>query len=477
MLGYDENSLVSELTGSSNKSRDQARDFLEKFVQHPIHIPPLTEYQILELINKEFEQIEASTNHIFPNRKDSLTLDSWHKFLKTPRAIYRYSSQLKTFLGLHAPGEIDLADFAIITLLRLEHPEYYALLASSKNALTLYSDREKDVWTNLGVTKSKKGSKAKSVEEIIHKLFLDKANASDDTYSSARIHHNDYFDRYFFQGIPENDVSDSDVKKAISSIQEGDSSHMELLFNGERRPSLDNIILRKISNFSGWRDIGTTAPLSAIKFLINKIDSFSGKSGTFLFSNRQTVTSLVSAMLFNLPKETPAKEILDLFEDIRNSKNFTQFLYEISDVAYKHPTEVLSKILEEISAPILDDFIHHVLEGNDADLKTPVNFQISTLTAFALERTKERLKQEELMGLDFWDLVSRFVNIREENWPSGPSTIMTGINWSFFDELIKNNLIVPKISDLEEEINDRDVSWLNRKRFAKREIAKNYSAQ
>lgn len=247
LLSYDELTILDVLTHTNLIGSDEvgrARDYMEKVIQVRFDVPQLQPDDVLDLSNGALRELGDATGHSLSEEQMSRFSTAYFRFiaprLATPRSIRRFFAQAR-LLSPRLLGELDLADFLILTWLRTFESGVYALLQRRRTELIggVISGRSRDA--SEIARESKKAHEAwekslrnagtrqehiDSVLSAVASLFPRLADALNRIveYPAAeppRIAHDEYFDRYFSAGISERDIADSTVRKAIADTESG----------------------------------------------------------------------------------------------------------------------------------------------------------------------------------------------------------------------------------------------------------------
>lgn len=135
-----------------------------------------------------------------------------HERLQTVRAVKRFCAQADLYYSL-VRGDVNGTDFLIISYLRLFFPGAYNCLPAWKNELTSldYSDSNFLTWeTRLSSAGVSSQDERIHVIKVLRTIFPNEFG-SPSKFRSTGVSDPDYFDRYFLFGIPEGDVSDTQV--------------------------------------------------------------------------------------------------------------------------------------------------------------------------------------------------------------------------------------------------------------------------
>lgn len=147
LIAYDNDSLVRALSGSFSSEYNSVwiNKYIEKFVQFPVYVPPISEHKLEKYINdrlkyrnlKVYSMLDSAFHH---------NLSIFVDFLDTPRSLIRFLNQFELAISDYEEGEINYSDLLIITLIKFHFPEIYFSIYKNKHILTLnrrnYSDHK-----------------------------------------------------------------------------------------------------------------------------------------------------------------------------------------------------------------------------------------------------------------------------------------------------------------------------------------------
>ncbi len=475
LIAYDEAGLLSsiEAAGSAVKSPERAQDFLEKFVQYPIYLPPLIESQIIDLLNSSLDPVIASSNHRFDASGGRLSFArAWVDLLDTPRAIHRFAAQLRLVLPLHRPKEVDLVDVLLLTLLRLHAPKVFEAVSRAKSALSAsYSAKDPFDWSLvLGDRVSPELSAA--VQEIIERLFPGTSSRGAAKIDPPRVGNPDYFDRYFLQGIPDDDVADGSVQFAIDQANQGADTFLQLLLMDAKSTAKRGAIFSKLQRLSSWGEEPGAAPIAAFATIVSHLNSLAADSGSLLPSSRQRADRWVGQMLLCLPLDVPASEVADALGSIDDEVERLVLLENIAYAGNLIPPPGVVDVAAEVAGSLLEILVKNVSEGDSAEETGVIERWTLLLRTVALEKGRQRLTDALRDGLLPDDLAARFVAI--SHWSGGSDGVrleIGGFLWDAYHELLPRGL---ETSDPEPEGDSsvKDISWPSRRQFALRELSR-----
>jgi hypothetical protein len=241
LLSYDEKTLLDVIaqTDLSKNDTARARSYLEKMVQVKIDLPRMNSTQQLKLVNSAHDEVlrrnKISMDDEDTRRVSSAYVECMAGYLNQPRAIKRFFAQVDALYPL-VDGEVNFADFTLLTFLRTFEPNVYQLIIDHKQELThmdsgidfreeSHQDRRKR-W--LEFVKSTDVKDEEKIFDLLSHLFtVIKSARHNATYTSdqkdeqlqKRVGSVDYFDRYFVFGVPEDDISDGRIIELVRQLQ------------------------------------------------------------------------------------------------------------------------------------------------------------------------------------------------------------------------------------------------------------------
>ncbi|WP_169748241.1 KAP family P-loop NTPase fold protein [Microbacterium azadirachtae] len=245
LLSFDESTVFDAISGSSlvgNGGRSRAREYMDKVVQVRFDLPRIRPVDSLELLNRGLNEIGEATAFLLDERGTNRFSEAYGRFLTlrldTPRAIRRFLTQVRMYAPMLA-GEVDAADFLVLTWLRTAEPGVYAMLQAHRDSFvgsaerllyvptTTQGDERRKIRDEWSMRIRDAGTRGSDVDGVIEALsFLFPVFASkcgtefrdDDVSFSSRVANSDYFDRYFSFGVLDDDISDVVVERALTVV-------------------------------------------------------------------------------------------------------------------------------------------------------------------------------------------------------------------------------------------------------------------
>lgn len=474
LIAYDEEGLLSSIedAGSSVSGNERAHDFLEKFVQYPIYLPPLIESQIIDGLNEALDPVIAASNHRFEAADGRLSFArAWVDLLDTPRAINRYAAQLRLILPLHRPGEVDLVDVVLLTLIRLHAPHVFESISRSKSLLTsTRSSKEAFDWTPI-VGDGVPARSVRAIQELVARLFPATENRGG-AVDPPRVGNADYFDRYFMQGIPDDDVADSTVRFAIDECNKGDSRHLDVLLKTAKTDAKRGAIIGKLERFSTWGEDAGTTPVAALRSILTHLSSLPNKSAAFLPGAHLRAQRWAAEMLLCLPPDVSVNEVADTLAATEDEVQRTILLETVAYSSEKAPPAAVLSVAQDAAVSLLHMALENVRQGDAAEQFGLIERWTVLVRAFALEDARARLASALSDKLNADDLAARFVSVAHWSGGQGQTSIeMNGFLWDAYHDLLPDGILTSE-PDPEAEVDQRDISWPSRRLYALRELAK-----
>ncbi|BAB99120.1 KAP family NTPase [Corynebacterium glutamicum] len=229
LLVYEEESLLTTLARSTavGGSEDDALRFMEKIVQYPFDVPPLTSFQIEKelsaLFDKLFQGVSLSGDPEDFALVKSRMFDVWEKTLVTPRLLHRFAALLTNWTRIYGSGEVNGVDLTILATIRIVFPSVYKRLSRAKEVL-LQGGRttgsQKPGWEK----QLCEGMNNEQMDLLKTMLLFLFPRLSD--HPSTRMHRERgistevYFDTYLMFQRPGHVISDEQLDKYLSNADD-----------------------------------------------------------------------------------------------------------------------------------------------------------------------------------------------------------------------------------------------------------------
>lgn len=286
LLAFDEATLRSVLERSDvGGGTTRAQAYLEKIIQVRVDVPALHHSHRLEMSNRCMDAVlcrhDVRLSEQDWARFSRVYHDHLEELLSGPRQIKRYYAQVEAYLPL-VGAEVDFVDYCLVTAVRTFFPALHAELPRHARALTGSEFRmtkpseveERERWAGF-VRAHVPEASADSALRLLAALFrpvhqsLDKWSRGPGDASSMTLRRGvgsgEYFDRYFFLGVPPDDISDAEVRdvlaEAVSGGGELTSRVLDLFAGATNQTALAEPMVDKLRRFSPTSPESITALL------------------------------------------------------------------------------------------------------------------------------------------------------------------------------------------------------------------------
>ena len=483
LLAYDDETLYRSMTvsGTVNPHDGSAERFMEKIVQYPLFVPPLLRHQQVARLNMGLAQISRETvEDGSSGQRLGALVHCFTNLLTTPRAIDRYVAQLQHHVPLLPPNEIDDEDVKLLTLIRVSFPALFNSIPRYRNQLLSGHTGEMkfdaksiqyepfDLEPLLKVVPTEHRGDAR---ELLVSLFpKNRTKEQLSVHASIRrqsVQHEEYFDRYFAMGILDHDVSDATVDAAVKAATSGDGEPLARLLTrpaDERR----SLVLGKCLNASNQpvKDADRVRLAEVVAEIANSLPS----DQTEPFSDLDQVLAWIGELLVALDKDTPPDAVQAVLWKLNGPvlriRTWKRMEYSIDHAYWSAKPSWYDAVTNALVDESIAHFVDHLRQGDDAAAGFGVGYQVHFVLRHRAEEL--RLVVRDLIGskdADISVLASRLVSARTA----------TGIkpDWELsadFDQETFNQIAPPGgdpwYDEPIQEVDVRDLSWANRRKFA-----------
>lgn len=483
LLAYDEQTLVETLQhpGYGSASKARARSFMEKIVQYPLSIPPLLTSKIVRMLAAGLTEIvtpERVETNFDRHRFSDIIQSTMPAQLATPRAIERFLAQVREQFRAHDPDEMNDVDLILATFLRVQFPDVFAQLQSRKAELTKgrvpttsldrRNDKQPD-WADL-VSILERTEDRRDAMAVMRAIFPAVRDKTPSDAKPGRFAHPNYFDRYLAQAIPEGDIPDAHIDKALQQAAAGDDDELHALLTDE---DADRVTLALSKIRARFPDIDEeridtnrhAATLALLQAAMTLVDEAGDDRLTALLSISDRLrwwSATLLRQLLNTDPACPVDEALLKCSNMQRRAHVLRTATRNLEGLRRETQDALNKALERevnrILPMLLDD-----LRGRDhSDAVTGIGF-LYTLVAESSKLDELRsLIASGLAAKEFTleDSAARFVGVRYVMGGSGRPT-----SASFDGELFT------KVTGVEARSGDDrnewpDTNWPRRRQFA-----------
>lgn len=483
LLAYDDETLYRSMAVSSavNPHDGSAERFMEKIVQYPLFVPPLLRHQQILRLRRGLARISRQTvDDGSASQRLSSLIDCFTSLLTTPRAIDRYIAQLQHHVPLLPSDEVDDEDVQLLTLIRVSFPSLFNSIPRYRSELISghtgewkvdarsFEYEPFDIGQLLEVVPQALRLTARDLLVSLFPKVAKKGQISvHGSHRRQSVQHEEYFDRYFAMGILDHDVSDATVQAAVKEATNGAASSLRDLLIGTQS-ELRNLVLSKCLNPTSQptTDGGRIQLAEVLAGIANHFP----EDDSAPFTDRDQLLSWIGDVLVGLDKETPAEKLRTVMwtfdRPTLRIRAWRRLEYSI-DRAYRSGKP---SWYDAVTAMLVDDstagFLKHLKQGDDAATSSGVGYQVHFVLSHRAEQLRTAVhKLLESKEVDLSILASRLVSARtfsgtKPDWQLSPD----------FDQETFNQLAPPKndpwYEEPVQEVNIRDLSWANRRKYA-----------
>lgn len=479
LLAYDQQTVTETLTetGVAGKDLSAGHKFLEKIVQYPLVIPPLSKTQILS-------RIELGLRPYFDLLEDPRDF-GWHlqslhsafsSLLSTPRSIDRFLAQTHLHLEIFSPKEVSVEDVIVLTLLKVSFPTLYEQLPRYKDQLMTGNEDGKlayfldtrpkafDISPLLEKIHSQELSAAHAILRALFPNLRERGSVS--TYARPRsnaVSDNRYFDRYFAMGVPEYDVSDAEIADAIFNAASGDGKALQNLLLGENQDRVRLVIEKVESNTELLLDdVQRLEVLKAIAPLKIKSSSTDG----LLISVPMRLQELAGKILAEVSDSCESGPVLKVLRLVPSEIDKVGIMRLL--LARSSGKAWIEEVIESLSAELVPVIVEQIKAKDKAPDSVDVEYLIHVLQEWGRDQLLVSPIEKELAqgGFEVEDVAARFVSISNSSSSKGIQMKLHQFRKEAFDQVVPDAGTQWYLGA--EEIGDRfDLSWENRRKFAK----------
>ncbi|PIR86458.1 NTPase KAP [Candidatus Kaiserbacteria bacterium CG10_big_fil_rev_8_21_14_0_10_43_70] len=249
VLAFDDE-IVSASLGEKYGAGDKeaGRNFLEKIVQVPLHLPPADDMELRQMTFEGVDAVLKATGiELSEGQPESFArhfVDGIEPRLQTPRQSKLYVNTLNFALPL-LKGEVNPVDQMLVEGIRIFYPKLYRVIRDNPSYFLKYRDGMQNdpdrKRANILVDEALEGmgviDKERVKDRFIRVLFPRFGSTSyghdwDTRWSrEKRISSEEYFKRYFVYSVPKGDVSDLAVDSFFEIVSNGANKQIDELIS------------------------------------------------------------------------------------------------------------------------------------------------------------------------------------------------------------------------------------------------------
>lgn len=487
LIAYDHESVAHVLNGALSDGRandsEFAARFVEKIVQYPFYVPPLSRDQILTRLAQKAKPASQG---------EGSALRGWEWFesvfasaLQTPRAIDRYVEQLSNYQRLLPDGEYDAVDLDLLVLLRSCYPSVFAAVPAARDVLIYgrIAPGDKDE-PNANLTDTSLVSEltaglsardSRCASQVLHLLFP-KARLGEERMSRSgsipmRMADERYFDRYLVAGILPADLSDRAVGMAVAQARSGAPGALfDLLREPPQKAALAVAKAKSLLDRDPPRPREVLALLRAVSDATAEIGMRSDPRSRLM----RNLGPWSSQLLGAVPMDEPPASVWAALEPLMASgQGFHTVDQGVAMRLGRNDFDGsgwVDEVLEKASAAAADYVVEHLVARDAAPSGAYFRQALDLLRRhWNIEEVSKRIDEVIASGnASVEDLAARFISVRGATHDGGGWWIsLEDTEQELFGELLRVRKTPWFNMPAEADVDLSDISWANRRRAAR----------
>lgn len=490
VLLYDEQSIYSTLAGLSNTEKENlsgAETYLQKIIQHPIYLPPLTLFQREVHIRKTWEiALERYSAHA---KESSFTdivniLPHITSLITTPRQLSRLRTTLLRDIARLDGQDYDIRDAFILAVTQEASPSIYSriydnrsILISRQTGIAGLFENDTHIDSNY-LFRQVADDKRFAIKNILEIAFPNLTDNSRRPHiGDCRVADPGYFDRYFTWSISETDISNTRVLDALKKTGNGDVDPLSSMLANEN-------IAERIIGIIVDPDNSANTPEEALNYMKacsislpslstssnafasprSRIESWIVQLGKYVgenLENNESLSTKLEQVMLNSPIEVSTMLFVELSKiDTPSSSEQVSLVQLLSNLEDAIRSECECLILAHLSA---GDYAS--LESREL---TPFSFLAHTGVS---DTFREQLHNGVVEGkFTVETIASRCLNVwhtmgQPEKNNSGFIEGVDSELWNAFNPNVDDDIFFS--TKLENSISAHDISWKNRRLYSR----------
>jgi hypothetical protein len=490
LLSYDEQTILTVLRASSvaGGEPDRALSFMEKIVQVPLVVPPAQRRHLDKLVNETVEKItERASERLTDAELERFGFayqEGMTHGLTTVRSIYRFGAQASAYLPLIGADDVNLADFMILTYIRLHYPAAYERLPSWRWELTGDGFPMSRDLVNPGAVDCAKllaevGVPDRDVVPLQTCLEVVFPRLGGDGHSVAtsiggrggarRAASPDYFDRYFNFGIPEGDISDVVASNALAEAVAGGGPNWQKVIDWLGRGDLEAAdqarLVAKFAHLSSGQ--GAAAALERAHVAARLIPRMTDGQA-FTGNPRRECVQWLGRELHSV--QTADRDSTEIVQQLREEAGGLWYVLHAIEAALSDHNGPASPFLEALTSEAATAARIAVLENLAAKDDATDNGPITMLIFVMKHGDADGLREAIAQGLgdgrfSVEDVAARCVTVGYSK-SIGEDGEIIGFQHDLLRQLVSDDLLLAYTPGPAPTFNERDVSWCGKRAAA-----------
>jgi hypothetical protein len=503
LLAYDEQTVLDVLgaTDIAASSPVRALAFVEKIVTLRLDQPPVRPAQAEQLLRAGLDRALAADGvRLTEDQAQRLAEEREALLLKTftePRAVARLLAQVRVYLPLLGPDEVDPADFLVVTALRITQPRLYRQIVAEQAVLSgdvdgpgqeaaLVAWRSADRLGQLDV----RDDDCPRIDAALRRLFpllqteqtvlhvFDRSRRRADRRASDP----DHVGRYFSLLRDPDEISDADLSDALAAWAAGEhSATADSVLQALRPEPSDSAACAAAARALRRAETraSSAAPVTAGALLPTAVSLLAPVGATVPAQNdvQTAVIAWVAQLLAKADGPGPEALLGLIARSPNQPSSLWPFLRAIGLARAERPgldasTDTLGALAHCAADTAWDRFAAHVAEGDTAPPEQTAGLIRWLDETVGTSETDRRLTALLRDGADAADIAGRM--IQTASLPGGGAETLVGFDPASTLVRLGRKTVVAAAGALRKAAgptgaappDEGDVSWRNRTRLA-----------
>ncbi|MGG3562749.1 P-loop NTPase fold protein [Neobacillus rhizosphaerae] len=225
-------SLASIYQVDADSNFEDAKKYIEKFIQIPIYLPKPDNNDLETFFSEQIRDVIEKNN--IEGANDIQIVKSLIDLKYSPRNIYRYKNLVQFYLPL-LKSEVNINDLLYLIMIQVSSSDLYNFIYHNKKVLI----NEESTFTEGDRNKLNNIENINEYRDILETLFpsivrlfgeeLKKFKSSEKILweKNKRICSYKFFDQYFVYGVPTNKISQTELTDLITLLRDGGLSEVK----------------------------------------------------------------------------------------------------------------------------------------------------------------------------------------------------------------------------------------------------------
>lgn len=391
-LSFDKD-IVSNALNERHKGNGE--NYLEKLIQVPISLPQIKGYNLENYIQKEIgkfvaenKEIEKDWEYRYKNSWESIFYFKLFYALEDIRDVKRYINFLKMNYNDAIKNEVNIIDFFLLSILKLKCSVLCDFIHKNKSFFIQGSILVNNADNTKEIEKYKKELDKifepynlnekehlikilyflfPSTRKLYENVFVARGESRKGCSIDGRICSSENFNKFFWLGCDENDISLSEMDEYIDLTKDVNLFSEKLIkLNNQKKL---RIFLAKFEDYIEHNIAIENTP-NIIKAFFNKGDYFDYSYEGFYSTN---IATYIFRIVFELLKKKEINNPIEILEEAINDNESifpaTQFIGYLVESLNNNNQYDFQNLNKEDLQPIVDKLLYQIYELANNDME------------------------------------------------------------------------------------------------------------